>query len=82
MYAIRSYYDQEKNLAGVHGASGVSGASWRFPPPAESQTPDWPAWLHRVITSYSIHYTKLYDVDAIAVEPALLPRDISEADSN
>ena len=64
MYAIRSYYvpddEQVRNLldslrGGEGGAEPGSGLS------AEEDAPAGPA-ADAVITSYSIHYTKLYEI--------------------
>ena len=54
MYAIRSYYDHEPFAAEQHVGQGQAGFGL--------------AHAARVITSYSIHYTKLYDAQTADAE--------------
>ena len=61
MYAIRSYYDGwcEEGFAALDSA-----VSWLFvgdPQPLLILSHFWDTDLSAVITSYSIHYTKLYE---------------------
>ena len=61
MYAIRSYYAYEMVLRYAHLApEHLADAAARIEKPLETVA------NHSVITSYSIHYTKLYD----KLEPA------------
>ena len=57
MYAIRSYYDARRDVvASVPFANMDLNAVMVEKAKTEKATPAYP-----VITSYSIHYTKLYD---------------------
>ena len=72
MYAIRSYY-------------GLSVLSW---PGILDRRPVGPAargqqfWGHLVITSYSIHYTKLYEAGAGDLAPTQDPVIMVAADQH
>ena len=65
MYAIRSYYDPA--AAGRRGTPGThSPTGWPGGASGRGRVRHCPGrGQHRVITSYSIHYTKLYDVPGV-----------------
>ena len=78
MYAIRSYYATVSVLANrqssLNGHQAVLDPDGVFRAVISARDPGVPNWLDTggVITSYSIHYTKLYD--AMGVDHALRVR--------
>ena len=64
MYAIRSYYAEpllHRNLLAKDGnATGVN-VVLQYPEKSEAEVPEAVTVARHVITSYSIHYTKLYE---------------------
>ena len=59
MYAIRSYYEFNSNAEPIRCCEGSYPRESGFP---QSGNEKQPALCECVITSYSIHYTKLYEV--------------------
>ena len=81
MYAIRSYYEDDVDTAKVIGQQFLDGLSLTelldqlhavAEPAPVSWMPQTAGWIVLaivlVITSYSIHYTKLYDVAEFAAQ--------------
>ena len=71
MYAIRSYYDNGlvSFLSGSSGPQENLSSAYMYPNPVRPNfnIVDEKVKIKDVITSYSIHYTKLYDWETITI---------------
>ena len=83
MYAIRSYYEAAQRLEILVDEAPDCAEAWVWLGRLALTLPDIPGALDffgqaHVITSYSIHYTKLYDPLSLSPPGAATPDDINK----